>query len=61
VGHTQCRFDSPPMAMATKPFQNEEVQHCVEFSPGRRYLMENKANTSAPYGDKFDLFFRLCS
>jgi hypothetical protein len=49
------------MAMATKPFQNEEVQHCVEFSPGRRYLMENKANTSAPYGDKFDLFFRLCS
>lgn len=56
---SQVRFESPPAAMATKPFQNEEVQHCVDYRPGRRYCVEAQANTSAPYGDKFDLFFRI--
>mmetsp|Transcript_3847 Transcript_3847/g.10417 ORF Transcript_3847/g.10417 Transcript_3847/m.10417 type:complete len:150 (-) Transcript_3847:144-593(-) len=54
----KSRFDSPPMAMATKPFQNEELHHCIELIPGQRYKMELKANTTAPYGDKFDLFFQ---
>ncbi len=46
------------MAMVNKPFQNEELHHCLELVPGQRYRMEIKANTSAPYGDKFDLFIR---
>lgn len=54
----QSAFDSPPMAMASKPFQNEEVHHCLECVPGQRYQFEYKANTSAPYGSHFDLFFR---
>jgi len=54
----KVRFESPPAAMATKPFQNEEVQHCVDYKPGQRYIMEAMANTSAPYGDKFDVLFR---
>lgn len=54
----QVRFESPPHAMASKPFQNEEIHHCAEHKPGRRYVMEAVANTSAPYGDKFDVIFR---
>lgn len=104
------RFNSPPTALATKPFNNEEVQCCVEAVQGQRYILEvqvciyarltaalpsyqawaaagsgsvnaleaaphidgnglthcsllfhfaPQANTSAPYGDQFDIFFRL--
>ncbi|GFH24108.1 uncharacterized protein HaLaN_21836, partial [Haematococcus lacustris] len=28
------------------------------YLPGQRYLVESQASTSAPYGDKFDLYFR---
>lgn len=45
--------------MATKPFQNEEIQQCVDYVPGQRYIVEAQCNTSAPYGDKFDLLFRI--
>lgn len=44
----QGRFESPPAAMATKNFQNEELQHCVELVPNKRYVVEVQANTSAP-------------
>lgn len=44
--------------MASKPFQNEELQQCSEYIPGCRYVVEVQANTSAPYGDKFNIFFK---
>ncbi|KAJ9520311.1 hypothetical protein QJQ45_030224, partial [Haematococcus lacustris] len=54
----QVRFDSPPAPLATRPFQTEEIHHCQIYLPGQRYLVESQASTSAPYGDKFDLYFR---
>jgi hypothetical protein len=39
-GWLQVRFNSPPTALATKPFNNEEVQCCVEAVPGQRYILE---------------------
>jgi hypothetical protein len=44
--------------MASKPFNNEELVRCAEHIPGHSYLLEAQANTSAPYGDKFDVLFR---
>ena len=44
--------------MSSKPFQNEEVQQLTEYHPGYKYVVEVQANTSAPYGDKFNIFFR---
>ncbi len=54
----QVRFDSPPAALASKPFQNEEVQTVTEMVPGQLYVVEAVSSTSAPYGDKFNVFFR---
>ncbi len=56
---SQVKFDSAPSAMASKPFQNEELQHVSEFHPGRLYEVELQANTTAPYGDKFDVLIRV--
>lgn len=54
----QVRFECPPSALAAKPFQNEEVNQCCEYVPGKRYVVETIANTNAPYGDKFNMYFR---
>lgn len=54
----QVRFESPPAAMASKPFQNDEQQQVTEFHKGHKYVVESLSLTSAPYGDKFKIYFR---
>ncbi len=54
----KSRFESAPSALATLPFVNEEVLVVTLYEPGRRYIVEANAATSAPYGDKIGVFFR---
>lgn len=56
--HRKTRFKSPPAAMAPTPFSNEEVQSVLEFLPDKRYVVEAASTTSAPYGDKFTVYFK---
>ena len=44
--------------MAPTPFSNEEVQSILEYLPNKRYLVEAVSTTSAPYGDKFTVYFK---
>ncbi|GIL69478.1 hypothetical protein Vretifemale_408, partial [Volvox reticuliferus] len=56
--HRKVRFESPPTALAAKPFQNEESQVVTELYPDTLYVVEAVSSTSAPYGDKFNVYFR---
>ncbi|EFJ42345.1 hypothetical protein VOLCADRAFT_97625 [Volvox carteri f. nagariensis] len=56
--HRKVRFESPPTALASKPFQNEESQVITELYPDTLYVVEAVSSTSAPYGDKFNVYFR---
>eukprot|EP00198_Chlamydomonas_reinhardtii_P012175 XP_001701512.1 predicted protein [Chlamydomonas reinhardtii] len=54
----KVRFESPPTALASKPFQNEETHVLTHWAPDQLYVLEAVSNTSAPYGDKFSVFFK---
>lgn len=54
----QVRFRSPPAALASTPFQNEEVQTVTHFVPNKLFVLEAVSSTSAPYGDKFTIYFK---
>ncbi|GLI62684.1 hypothetical protein VaNZ11_005360 [Volvox africanus] len=56
--YRKVRFESPPTALAAKPFQNEESQVITELYPETLYVVEAVSSTSAPYGDKFNVYFR---
>ncbi|GFR46751.1 hypothetical protein Agub_g8376, partial [Astrephomene gubernaculifera] len=56
--YRKVRFESPPTALASKPFQNDEMQVLTQLLPGVLYVVEAVSHTSAPYGDKFSVFFR---
>ncbi|KXZ54073.1 hypothetical protein GPECTOR_5g18 [Gonium pectorale] len=56
--YRKVRFKSPPAALASKPFSNEETQVLTHMVPGQLYVLEAMSSTSAPYGDKFNVFFR---
>ncbi|KAG2431841.1 hypothetical protein HXX76_009334 [Chlamydomonas incerta] len=56
--YRKVRFESPPTALASKPFQNEETHALTHWVPEQLYVLEAVSNTSAPYGDKFSVYFK---
>ncbi len=58
--HKQVSFASAPAGpLASQPFRNREQQHVAAHRPGRLYEVQLQANTTAPYGDQFDVLLRL--